>query len=401
MKDNSHYLVEHASDAAFAISGGRKVIAWNQEAERLMGYKHEEAIGQPCSNILNAICPDGNSLCSSDCEAFHNYLLAQPFSMPVCRIRHKNGDWLPVSISSVAMPGDTGSEDEPSAIAIVFLRKVEEKSCRPSPCPALEIITLGRFTLTLNDSDLETDRWKRKQALTLLKLLAVHLDRGIHRDTLIEHLWPDADETQGHERLKATVYFLRKQLRTAGASGTIVERKGKTYMLRREAVWVDVPAFENYVSEGWKEQRENHLDDALDNFRKAQSLYLGDFMEEDIYADWCTEERARLREIFLEALAGIVECHSVKGHFAEAVQVCRIALVQDPCRESFHCALMENLVRLGRADWALAQYRSCERTLERELGVSPMPRTQNLMRQILEDNENNDSTNAPRIADRY
>jgi DNA-binding SARP family transcriptional activator len=80
----------------------------------------------------------------------------------------------------------------------------------------------------------------------------------------------------------------------------------------------------------------------------------------------------------------MVDCHAEHGHYAEAVQVCRTALVRDPCRESFHRALMEHLVHLGRADWALAQYHSCRRILARELGVEPMPETRRLHRQILE-----------------
>jgi DNA-binding SARP family transcriptional activator len=116
----------------------------------------------------------------------------------------------------------------------------------------------------------------------------------------------------------------------------------------------------------------------------AQNLYGGDYMEEDIYADWCAEEREQLREIYLEALSGMADCHAARGHYAEAVQVCRTALARDPCKESFQRALMEHLVRLGRGDWAVAQYRRFEGILAQELGVEPMPETQRLYRQILD-----------------
>jgi DNA-binding SARP family transcriptional activator len=67
----------------------------------------------------------------------------------------------------------------------------------------------------------------------------------------------------------------------------------------------------------------------------------------------------------------------------EAAQVCRKGLVHDPCRESFHRALMQYLVRLGRADWAIAQFRHCQAVLAREFGVDPMPETQRLYEAIL------------------
>jgi DNA-binding SARP family transcriptional activator len=107
-------------------------------------------------------------------------------------------------------------------------------------------------------------------------------------------------------------------------------------------------------------------------------------MEEDIYADWCAAQRERLREIGLEMLAGMAECHAERHRYAEAAQVCRTALVRDPSREGFHRALMSYLIHLGHTDAALAQYHRCEKVLARELGVEPMPETQRLYRQILE-----------------
>jgi DNA-binding SARP family transcriptional activator len=107
-------------------------------------------------------------------------------------------------------------------------------------------------------------------------------------------------------------------------------------------------------------------------------------MEEDIYADWCAEQRERLREIDLEMLAGMAECYAERDRYAEAARVCRSALVRDPYREGFHRALMRYLIHLGHADSAVAQYHHCERVLAQELGVEPMPETQSLYRQILE-----------------
>jgi DNA-binding SARP family transcriptional activator len=163
-----------------------------------------------------------------------------------------------------------------------------------------------------------------------------------------------------------------------------VQTVGRTYVLDDETVWVDAAAFQRLLAEGSTLQREQRWDEALNRYQEAQHLYRGDFMEEDIYVDWCAAERERLHEIYLEVLTGIVDCHAEQGHYAGAVQACRTALVHDPCRESFHRALMEHLVHLGRADWALSQYHSCRRILARELGVEPMPETQRLHRQIIE-----------------
>jgi DNA-binding SARP family transcriptional activator len=45
---------------------------------------------------------------------------------------------------------------------------------------------------------------------------------------------------------------------------------------------------------------------------------------------------------------------------------------------------MDHLVHLGRADWAIAEYQKCQKFLDRELGMEPMPETVRLYQQILE-----------------
>jgi DNA-binding SARP family transcriptional activator len=289
-----------------------------------------------------------------------------------------------MSIASVVMPKHARHSDSDKTVAVIFLRAGEEKQGRPPPERTLQIFVFGRFGLAAKGNRLAVENWERKQALTLLKYLVAHLGRPIHREALAEYLWPDVDEGHGWERLKVTVYFLRRQLRAAGLPDDVVQTAGKTYVLNDETVWVDAQDFQRLFAEGSTLQREQRWDEAIHLYEGAQHLYRGDYMEEDIYLDWCAAERERLREIYLEVLAGMVDCHAERGHYAEAVQVCRTALVRDPCRESFHRALMKHLVHLGRADWALAQYHSCQRILARELSVEPMPETQRLHRQILE-----------------
>jgi PAS domain S-box-containing protein len=377
-------MVDHASDAAFAIDGRLNITAWNRGAQQLLGYSPNEVIHRPCSEVIRAVLPDGELLCVPGCDGIQCFRREQPFAASGCRARHKDGGWVPMSIASVVMPKQARRSHRDLAVAVIFLRDGEEMQGRPPPERALQIFVFGRFGVVARGRRLAVENWKRKQALTLLKYLVAHLGHPVHYETLTEYLWPDVDERRGRERLKVTVYFLRCQLRAAGLLDDVMQTVGKTYVLNDETVWVDAAAFQRLVAEGSTLQREQRWDEALNLYNEAQHLYRGDYMEEDIYVDWCAAERERLHEIYLEVLTGIVDCHAEQGHYAGAVQACRTALVHDPCRESFHRALMEHLVHLGRADWALNQYHSCRRILARELGVEPMPETQRLHQQIIE-----------------
>jgi DNA-binding SARP family transcriptional activator len=48
---------------------------------------------------------------------------------------------------------------------------------------------------------------------------------------------------------------------------------------------------------------------------------------------------------------------------------------------------MEYLVKYGRPDLALAQYRHCQQVLAREFGTQPLPETQRLYQQILKEGD--------------
>jgi len=376
-------LVDGSSDAAFAIDDHHQVVVWNNAAEQLLGYSAGEVIGQRCGEILQSVLPGGEPLCVPDCEMFRCFRSCQPSGVPECRVRRKDGNWVTVGYSSLVMPGQVQESANGVIVAVVFLREIEEQHVQMPQRGLLQIFTLGKFGLAANGRGIMVDKWKRRQAVTLLKILVTHLDRPVHRERILDCLWPGVDEERGWGRRKVTMYYLRTQLRASGVCEDAVQTVGNAYLLRRDAVWVDAENFEKLVTEGRTFESKGRCEDALRCYDEAQSLYRGDYLEQDVFADWCAEERERLSEINMEMLTRKAGCHAQRGEFVEAAQVCRKALVHDPCRESIHCSLMQYLVYLGRADSAVAQYRNCQNVLAREFGVEPMPETQRLHQKIL------------------
>ena len=376
-------LIEFSSDAALAIDNERRVAAWNHKTEQLFGYSATEVVGKHCGDVLRSTLYKGEPLCAPDCEIYNCFLNHQPFGAGGCRIRHKDGNWVTVNLSSLIMPDQPRSSDGGSVVVIVFFRDLENQPDSPPLGQKLQIFTLGRFNLVFAGQQIPTAKWNRKQAVTVLKYLVAHLDRPVHREILMEFLWPDDDQRRTWNRLKVIIHSLRQELHAAGLSEDVIETTNESYALRREAVWVDSSVFELSVAEGKALQYQEHWDSALHRYKHARHLYKGDYLEEDVYADWCMVQREQLREIFLSLLAGMADCYGELDHYSEAAQVCRTALVVDPGRESFYRALMEHLVRLDRADWAIAEYQKCQKFLKREFDMEPMPETEHLYRQIL------------------
>jgi PAS domain S-box-containing protein len=51
MQDRDLYdLLEHTSDAAFAVTDSGDICSWNASAEALFGFHSDEAIGKTCSS---------------------------------------------------------------------------------------------------------------------------------------------------------------------------------------------------------------------------------------------------------------------------------------------------------------------------------------------------------------
>lgn len=375
-------LIEHSSDAAFAINRDHRITAWNDLATRFLGFSNVEAVGCNCGEILNATLPGGEPICHADCNEFCDSRDCQPYKAPHCLVEHRNGDWVAASLSSITLRHKDESVPSDQEVAIIFLRDVATATLVP-PHQTLQIFTLGGFGLVLAGQSIDTGRWKRKQAVTLLKYLVTQLDRSVHRERLLDCLWPDVDEKQAWGRLKVTMYYLRRELRSQGISDDVIKTIGSAYMLKRNSVWVDAQAFERLFDQGRKLWEQAQWGDALTLFIESERLYRGDYLEEEVYEDWCAEERERLRELYLELLARMVECYARLGSHTEAIHICRKALVIDQCRENMHYALMEILVNDGQPELALTQYRQCKQILTREFGTAPLAKMQRLHDQII------------------
>ena len=381
-----HDMVSLSSDAAFGIDDEMRVCAWNDSAGELLGYSSNEVLGRPCGDVIRAFRTRDVPLCAPNCETALCFRQHQPAAVGRCYVRHKRGRFVPVEISSTIVAAQQQAERQPGGLAIVFLRAIRAKNGAAVNGRCLRVHTFGHFSVAYGNQVLETEKWKRKHALTLLKCLTTQHGRAVPRERLMDWLWPEVDESVGAGRLKVVAYALRQQLRQAGIKAEVLETVGAGYALRREAIWVDRDAFEGHVAQGLSLEQQGRPSEAIGCLEAAASLYRGDYLEEVPYAEWCIEERERLREMYLQALSHMADLLARRGEHEKAVQVCRTALATESCRESIHRALMRSLMQLGNTDQAAAQFHRCRAVLSRELDVEPTAETERVYREILASN---------------
>jgi len=59
----------------------------------------------------------------------------------------------------------------------------------------VQIRLLGGFVVERDGQPVEARVWRLRKARTLVKLLALAGDQRLHRDVLLDALWPDRDTT--------------------------------------------------------------------------------------------------------------------------------------------------------------------------------------------------------------
>lgn len=375
----SHQLVGLSSEAAFAIDGRLRVTGWNRAAEAVLGYSEAEAVGRPCWQVLHATTDKGLTLCSASCSASACFRDRIPIRHRGVLGRHKSGHRVALGLTSLVAPqGEKGD----GTMALIFLHpKAEPETSTPQP--HLEVHCLGDFRVAVAQREVAPRSWKRQQSLLLLKYLLVHRDRPVHREELIEVLWPEVSLNTGLGRLKVVVYGLRQRLEMGGAEARHLRTEGELYRLDLDTAWLDAAWFERLADEGGALRRRGEPADAVEAYASARGLYRGPFLQGDPYAPWATSERERLREKYLMVLTASASLATQLGDLAGAASLYRAAIEEEPCREDLHRGLMEVLWQDGRREEALLQYRSCERVLHRELETGPLPETTELFEVIL------------------
>ncbi|MBM2827159.1 MAG: transcriptional regulator [Dehalococcoidia bacterium] len=372
-------MVHLCADGAFAVDGGLRVSAWNSVAEALLGYSATDVLGRYCWEVLRAETPDGRVVCSPSCPAASEFHRCVPFTEGEVICPGRDGSLIQVTLSTMVVPPDSSTD---GTLAIIFLHHVSYRPRHPGGSQ-LRLYSLGAFRAFLGETELPITSWKRKKSLSLLKYLAAHGSQPVHREAIIEFLWPEAAPSKGLERLKVVMYFLRRQLEGESRNGAHIVSDGEFYKLNPETLWTDVGAFEELAKEGTYHAKQREVESALERYQAAAVFYKGPFLQDEPYADWAMAERERLAEKYLFLLCEMAYLYESRNSYPDAIAAYQEALKVEPCREDIHRALMRALSTAGRHEEAVLQYRACQRVLKEELDVDPMAETVQLYQKIL------------------
>jgi predicted ATPase/DNA-binding SARP family transcriptional activator/DNA-binding CsgD family transcriptional regulator len=204
-----------------------------------------------------------------------------------------------------------------------------------------------------------------RKAKSLLKLLALAPGHRLHREQLMDLLWPNLDRRAVSNNLRRTLHVARRVLEPDPSASRYLISHGEHLALCPDGpLWVDIEAFEEVAATARRSR-----DPAA--HRAALDLYAGDLLPEDPYEDWTEDRRRQLRQDYLDLLVEMAELCEERGDLGSAIEALREAVSNEPQHEQAHAGLMRLYAKSDQRHKALRQYEQLRQALRREYGTEP------------------------------
>src|SRR4051794_20879019 len=219
---------------------------------------------------------------------------------------------------------------------------------------AVQIRLLGGFEVAEDGVPVSSEAWTRRHAAALVKLLALSRDRRLHREQVIDALWPDVPAEAAGPRLHKAAYYARRIL---GNEAAVVLRNDVVALHPGTEVVVDVEQFHRVGRRALAEGTAVAAGTALD-------LHRGPLLPEDAYEPWTEEPRDAVRALHLQLLRQAGRWEAL--------------LREEPADEEAHLALARADADRGDVRGAMRQLERMDQALRHELGVTPSRETTQL-----------------------
>lgn len=246
--------------------------------------------------------------------------------------------------------------------------------------PELSITCLGRFEIRRQGQPVAL--CSNRCAQTILRYLAVQAGHSASAEKLMGVAWPEDEPEVAQNKLHIAISALRRSLHH-GLSGEYgsgyIICKNHSYSLNPLAtIHSDTDDFLRLYQLGQQSSAERII-----CYEQACSLYIGLLLPDDLYADWSFLLREQFRHIHLAMCRVLSEHYLQLCHYEKAITWATAILGEDRCDEAAHRRLMQIYAAQGRRSEAFQQYQRCVRILQQELGVQPLPETNQFFQTLL------------------
>ena len=217
------------------------------------------------------------------------------------------------------------------------------------------------------------------KARAILAVLANNQNETVSRTQLANLLWGDRGEDQAQGSLRQTLSQLRKCLNSQSRTPLIFSAGG--VCLDKQYCPSDLDQFVQL----------SKSDDTLD-LAKAVELYRGPLLDGLLinapgFENWLRDERSRLNDCALDAMASLGKLYEETGRIDQALDVAERMIRFDPLRENVYRKVMNLHLLSGQSSKAVQTFLKCKSILAEELGLAPDRKTQAIYEVVLAERE--------------
>lgn len=241
----------------------------------------------------------------------------------------------------------------------------------------LSFHTLGTFTANVNGRDISSKDWGRDKTIQLIQFFITSRHRkGLHKEQIIDRLWPDAGMDQGSRDFKIAHHGVNKALepnRKSREEAKFILRQGLTYQINEERIWIDSEVFDQAIEIANHFQNKDK-ETVIQALEIATNLYKGSYLPNRIFEDWSSLERERLQLLAINAMISLGEM-KLDSNPEESIRLAQEALLIDSTWEEAYRMQMKAYQIKNNRPQVIKTFNVCKQILDEEFGISPLPET--------------------------
>jgi DNA-binding SARP family transcriptional activator len=247
---------------------------------------------------------------------------------------------------------------------------------------SMSVFMLSQFRVLVGEELAEN--WLNNKSKSIFKYLVTYKNTPVHKERLMDLLWPDSDPELARNNLNVAIHNLRKTLTINKDYPQIISFKDNTYFINPEiALWSDNESFISHYNAGKELENCGNVIQAYKEYKIAESLYQGEYLAEDRYDNWLMPIKQQYTNLYLILSDKLARYYFQAGNYESCIHVCYKSLSIDQSNEEAHCTIMKAYAQLGYHQLAIKQYHICKQILRREVDTTPSERTIKIFENIL------------------
>lgn len=205
---------------------------------------------------------------------------------------------------------------------------------------AAKIHTLPQLQFIDKEGNELNLKWRTTKARELFLFLLLYRNRPVHKEMILEILWPEYDVEKSYTQLYTAIYQIRNAMKSIGFQVQI-SSKQEYYVLNFTDLTLDVDVWEVGLQKFSIITNENK-----NKIEKLLRMYKGDFLASSSFT-WIEMERERLRRLWIEWINRLGNYYEQNDELEEAIKVYETLQKISPFVEQSYFSLMKLYRKIG------------------------------------------------------